>query len=240
MRKWLETSFHDTSIAEQPIRTSLEVLKQNGCVSFIHTERLVKFGNHDVINAICVLMGASESRFPAALYKVIDIILQSNVEGLVVAGLAALQGGYRGEWDTVRRLLRVAETGMNVYVRCYALSEIASSGNQRCVGRLCKLLSDKNQDDLIRGAAAEALASFRITTALTTLRSALSDESAEVRFWVCYSLGQQQDEDSLPELLWHAQNDLGLSNKWGPVQKEAELAMKYIMQGLAVDDTNDQ
>ncbi len=239
MRTWLDTAFHEVSIVKEPIGTSIELLQQNGGVSCSDIVREVSLGNRDVIHAICVLMGASNRRFPPALYKVIDIILRSNVEGVVIEGLAALKGGYRGEWETVRRLLGVAEAGINIYVRSYALSELASSGNQRCVSRLCKLLSNKKQNELIRGAAAEALASFRIFTAVAALRSALSDDSAEVRFWACYSLGQLQDEGSLSELQWHAENDLGVSKQWGPVHIEAARAIKYILQGFVADDPNE-
>ncbi len=236
MRSWLDSISHEVSTEEETIRTCVDLLKQKGGVTCSDILNLVSHGNLEATHAICVLMSASKARFPIALYKVVDLILQSDEERLVIAGLSALKGGPRGEWESLRRLLRVAETGMNTYVRSYALSEIASSGNNRCVPRVCRLLNNKNQSDLIRGAAAEALASFRDSTALATLRLALSDKSAEVRFWVCYALGQLQDEIALPDLIWHAENDLGISKQWGPVNKEAALAVKYIRQGFVADE----
>lgn len=237
---WLDAVIQVGSTLEAPIVNTIEVLQRNGAVSCSEIVREVSLGNVEVIHSMCALMNASYDRFPSALYKAIDIILQSSEESLVIEGLAALKGGPRGEWESVRRLLRVAESGMNIYVRSYALSEIASSGDIRCVLRVCRLLNNKKQSELIRGAAAEALASFRNSTALKTLRSALSDESPEVRFWACYSLGQLQDEGSLTELHWHAENDLGVSKQWGPVHNEAALAIKYIRQGFVADEPNER
>ncbi len=215
------------------------MLRRNGAVSCDKIVNMVRAGNLDVILAICSLMSLSDEQFPIALYRVVDSLLQSSQEQLVIAGLAALKGGHNGEWESTRRLIQTAETGMNTYVRSYALSMAADSGNMHCVSRICQLLSNKNENELIRGAAAEALAGFHDSAALTTLRAALSDESAEVRFWVCYSLGQLQDSASLSVLIWHAQNDYGVSKQWGYVHEEAARAMKYIQQGL-VDEASER
>jgi HEAT repeat protein len=83
----------------------------------------------------------------------------------------------------------------------------------------------------VRGQAAESLAYSRDKRACKFLISALSDPSAEVRFWAAFALGQIRCHAALRHLRRLAHSDKRRLRGWWGVGKEAADAINEILYG---------
>lgn len=111
-----------------------------------------------------------------------------------------------------------------VYVLGWGITR-DKKADERVIEPLIKILTYKNEHEKVRGQAAESLAlieSYHETKhSFDSLVQCLSDESAEVRFWCCYGLGQIGGEEAIPHL------EKMLTDKtevpfWWSVGKEAQ------------------
>jgi hypothetical protein len=122
-----------------------------------------------------------------------------------------------------------------VFVReaaAYGLGLLAVDG---ALGALVGAMNDRREIPSVRGTAAEALSHFG-AEAVEPLIEALKDDSAEVRFWAAFSLGELGDPGALPELARVASTDTGVVEGWGTVRKEAADAINTIEGRLLGQD----
>lgn len=115
-----------------------------------------------------------------------------------------------------------------VDVRTAIVSALGSLRDARTFRPLVQLLNRKSEDPVVRGMAAEALADLPHSGAAAVLMTALSDPSAEVRFWAAFGLGQLGAWHALPQLELLASTDAARLPRWGTVREEAIKAIERI------------
>lgn len=95
------------------------------------------------------------------------------------------------------------------------------------VDNLVERLQDADEEDIVRGVVAEALATSNNQKVVVPLIQALSDSSAEVRFWATFALGQLCDARAIPALQKLISDTHSIPG-YGSVGKEAEDAITKI------------
>jgi HEAT repeat protein len=108
----------------------------------------------------------------------------------------------------------------------------------RMIAPLTEVVEDKNEEPSVRGTAAESIGSALMypdrrrkayRQAVSTLIEALRDESPEVRFWACYSLGVMRVSAALDDLRRVAATDTAMYPGWWFVRDEAADAIGNIL-----------
>lgn len=125
-------------------------------------------------------------------------------------------------------LAEVLCTDVDAEVREAASYALGYLQDPRSFNALLEALRDVNQSPLVRGMAAEQLASFSRFPAIPSLIVALHDPSAEVRFWAAYALGALGASEALPDLERLAATDTESVPGWWSVAKEARDAIENI------------
>ena len=105
------------------------------------------------------------------------------------------------------------------------------------VGAFLVCLSDRQQNEAVRGQAAEGIGlRFMCDRRRTRERSRaeaalirnLDDSSATVRFWCCYALGTLRSARSIPRLEHLRDHDTAVAPGWWYVHEEATEALAWI------------
>jgi HEAT repeat protein len=130
---------------------------------------------------------------------------------------------------TVRTLLDILQSATTDQEhRVAAAYALGFSFDSRAVAPLSRILGDRVQGARLRGYVAEALGYLGDVTAVGALIRALSDPSAEVRYWAAFALGQIGDRRALPRLRKLAASDTGRIPQFGSVRDEAAAAIDHI------------
>jgi HEAT repeat protein len=103
--------------------------------------------------------------------------------------------------------------------------------DNRILAALIRVVGNPDEHPGVRGQAAESLARSRSKRACNPLIRALSDPSAEVRFWAAFALGQIRCQAALPHLRRLARSDRRRLRGWWTVSKEAADAINQIRYG---------
>ena len=125
-------------------------------------------------------------------------------------------------------VIRTLKKGKRVYNRveaAYALSLL--KGVKRTIA-LERTLSNRKENKVVRGFAAEALVHFHRKQTHSVLLRNLRDPSKEIRFWCAYALGEIRERKALPALQLLAESDHRVVKGWWSVSKEAQDAIKVI------------
>jgi HEAT repeat protein len=90
-------------------------------------------------------------------------------------------------------------------VRAAAAAALGVLGSRKSADALCRRITDPSEDDEVRGFSAEALGHVlahrpRSMKSLEVLRAALTDPSANVRFWAVFALGEAGDISDVARL----------------------------------------
>ena len=141
---------------------------------------------------------------------------------------AALALGTLGNPTSLPHLLTALNEDEDITVRNVAAQALGSLRGIKAFEPLIKILEDQQEPPQLRGHAAEALSTLRDDRAVIPLIKALRDDSAEVRFWSAFALGQLGVSEALPELKRLATTDTAIVPGWGAVKQEVEEAIKAI------------
>jgi len=141
---------------------------------------------------------------------------------------AAVSLGHLHTRRALGPLVRALLEDADVEVRKIAALELGWLRDGRAYRRLVHALADRAEHPGVRGAAAEALATAPRRRAEAPLLAALSDPSAEVRFWAAFALGQLRSRRALAKLKRLAATDAARVPGWGTVRREAATAVEYI------------
>lgn len=125
-------------------------------------------------------------------------------------------------------LAEVLCTDVDAEVRKAAAYALGYLQDPRSFDALSGALRDLSQPPLVRGMAAEQLASFSKFAAIPPLIAALHDPSAEVRFWAAYALGAIGSVEALPDLEQLAATDTASVPGWWSIAREAREAIEHI------------
>ncbi len=115
-----------------------------------------------------------------------------------------------------------------ISVRVAAIQTLQYIGDERAIEPLINIFSTPDETLSLRTLAAEVLGHLHAKRAVSALIEALSDSSAELRFYAAFSLGLIGDERALPELGRLAIEDqTSIPGMWS-VSKEASDAIEKI------------
>lgn len=129
---------------------------------------------------------------------------------------------------SVKPLVGELSQGRMPDLRAASAFALGYVGGEAATVALLQALGDECESGVVRANAAEALGNLRDGRACKALIAALSDPSAEIRFWVAFALGQIGCRDALPYLRKVAVTDTREVPGWWSVSKEASDAMKEI------------
>jgi HEAT repeat protein len=142
--------------------------------------------------------------------------------------------------SAIKPLMEIVQSGKTPEARSFAAYTLGWLGyfleDRRAVSTLIKQISDNTELPRVRGEVAEALANIgnqglkpgQKNPAVQPLIAALSDPSAEVRFWAAFALGKIGDSRALPALRQLVKTDHTVLPNWWSVNKEAADAIKEI------------
>lgn len=139
------------------------------------------------------------------------------------SGLACL-GAKRSRGPLIKELKHGKQADLRA-AAAYALGYIGGVG---VTAALLTALGDNREPEPVRAYAAEALGNIRDASACRGLVRALSDASAQVRFWSCFALGQVGCQGALRQLRRIAATDHDEVPGWWSVSKEASDAINQI------------
>jgi HEAT repeat protein len=108
----------------------------------------------------------------------------------------------------------------------WAMGRVSDS---RASFALRETLRNKDREIQVRAHAAESLGVLRARDAVTDLVEALHDDSAELRYWGAYALGEIGDPSALAELRRLADSDDAVVPGWGSVAEEARASIEAIV-----------
>jgi HEAT repeat protein len=146
---------------------------------------------------------------------------------------ASIALGEIGGRKAVEALLGVLRVGGDPDVQVVAANSLGMIGSSRALESLIRIMGDRRHEAAVRGSAAEALGHLRDRRAVPALiLAAFEDESAEVRYWATFALGEVGDKWMLPVLEHLAATDDVGSAGWGTVRDEAVAAIDRIRSGF--------
>jgi HEAT repeat protein len=134
---------------------------------------------------------------------------------------------------SVPPLIRTLLTAEDPEIRSAAAWTLGFIGDDRALGPLTETAQRIGDDIEVRSHALEALGHLMHTGAVSALVPCLSDESASVRFWAAFALGNVGGDDVVPELQKLADADHAVVPGWWAVSKEAADAIERIRKGLS-------
>lgn len=130
-------------------------------------------------------------------------------------------------------ILQVAANTHNKQAAAYALSNMEK--NSGALEALINALLTIDLPESVRGQAAEGIGEHKPRKnhklrkkAEIAILSALKDESAEVRFWACFTSGKIKLREALPTLHQIKKEDKSVNPGWWYVSEEAEDAIEWI------------
>jgi HEAT repeat protein len=145
--------------------------------------------------------------------------------------------------EAFQQLLIVMRGHPDVTMReaaAYGLRELDRRGidRHRVIEPLTEVVENKHEESGVRGTATESIGTVlrfpdrrrkAYRQAVSTLVEALRDESPEVRFWACYSLGEMRVSAAIDELRHVAATDTAMYPGWWLVRDEAADAIAHIL-----------
>jgi HEAT repeat protein len=140
---------------------------------------------------------------------------------------AARALGELGIENAGARLSMLVRTDAEIEPRRAAAYALGLIGHVPAVPDLVAVLRDSSEPSALRGMVAEALADIGDPTAISALTDALSDTSAEVRFWAVHALGRLGTSEVL-EQLGRLTADSSTAPGFGTVADEAARAIAAI------------
>lgn len=130
--------------------------------------------------------------------------------------------------EAIETLINSMSDDISVEVRVAAAYALGLQGDNRALDPFIAKLHELDEQPSVRGMVAEALADLGDRRAVAALIAALTDDSAEVRFWSAFALGRLGDRRALPELRRLAANDTALLPGHGRVSAESLEAIRQI------------
>jgi HEAT repeat protein len=177
----------------------------------------------DLRQTVCWVLSRLED--PSASSALLAV-LEDQDSALRRAAVQAL--GDLGIEEAVHSLSAALFEDKAAEVRAFAAQALGCLISQDTVEPLLLTLKNQSEEPGVRGHAAEGLAHKRNARIVPALIDALRDNSAEVRFWAAFALGQQGDPEALPELEKLVATDKAVVPGWWAVNKEAADAVKII------------
>lgn len=129
--------------------------------------------------------------------------------------------------DTAETILRVLEQGSPTK-QAAAAWVLGWLGLESAIPSLRVAVVDESLTIDVRAHATEALGIMQAHQAVPDLVTILSSESAELRYWAAYALGQIGDPTSIPELERLASSDIAVLSDGRSVREEALEALDEI------------
>jgi HEAT repeat protein len=134
-------------------------------------------------------------------YHTIDMEPDASLPDLAKLESAFMSRSRLRVWDAARQaytisdrgliamLLRQLKEGRRPFHRAAAAYALGNIHSKRAVPGLEAVLANRKENPLVRGQAAETLASLSANRSIPVLTKCLRDPSKHVRFWCAYSLG---------------------------------------------------
>lgn len=212
-------------VSRAHLQRTIDSILQNGADSYDAWLALLQSRDEstDVRATVCWALARFQDE--RVLPSLLEALKNSDA---VLRGEAARALGTLGSPQAFEPLLKAAHEDANVEVRQAAIYALNLLGDERAVEPLIALLTDRKEDEKVRGMAAEALAHQMDRRAISPLIDALRDASVEVRFWAAFALGELGDPQALPELERLAATDEAVLPGWWSVSKEAASAIQRI------------
>ncbi len=174
--------------------------------------------------AIWVLSRLTDVRGTGAIL----VALHDSLTAIQAAAAKAL-GDISGHLaETAKPDLRVLLGSPVEEVRRAALYALGMLGDADEIAPIVRILENLDENAILRGMAAEALADLRSETALPALRRALTDRSAEVRYWSAFALGEIGEAKDLAALAQLAKKDKGKTAEGQQVDAQASQSISHI------------
>jgi HEAT repeat protein len=203
--------------AQADIRALLEA----GILSFVDLQAELVRGEGDMVPLACWVAGQLGRR--ETLPALRRLLVSPRTENRRAAVRAI---GDFGDRRSAADVLAVAEADTDREARVMAANALGRLNAAAQAGSLLRLLADRGEDPRVRGAAAEALAMIGLPGASDALRGALHDDSAEVRFWSAYGLGEIGDRSAIDDLAALAAGDNSHTDDGRSVRGEAADAIR--------------
>jgi HEAT repeat protein len=102
--------------------------------------------------------------------------------------------------DTVLRLISLLENGKGVDTRSAAAYALGFGRYASAKTALEQMLDDADEEAVVRGHAAEALAYIQSPRSVGVLLKNVEDNDPGVKYWCIFALGQIGDPRAIPEL----------------------------------------
>ena len=129
--------------------------------------------------------------------------------------------------EATQEVINILFAGKDPHNRVAAAYVLGLSGDSRAVEPLIQVVGGTDLPE-VRSHAAEALGNLADDKATDFLINALEDNSAEVRFWSAFALGEIGNPKAIPELEKLSAEDKTNLPKLGLVSQEARRAMERI------------
>lgn len=130
----------------------------------------------------------------------------------------------------IKPLINALLQGKEVERRAASAYVLGILRDRRATEALLNVLQNKDEQPIVRGHAAEALAWFgdRRKRVIDALMSGLEDTSVEVRFWSAFALGELKIKRAADELEKLSVKDNEVLHGWWSVSEEASNALDRI------------
>lgn len=173
--------------------------------------------------ASCVLLGRLGNRKAApTLAQVFRQTSEKEVFWEAAKALVILKA------ENLHEVLVPVLSSGDVEKTCAAAWMVGMTHAKEAIPQLKDIVSDETLDVNVRSHAMEALALLGAKETVPGIIDLLKNDSAEIRFWAAYALGQLGDPRALPSLKMLI-NDVGISARGhGSVGEEAKNAIENI------------
>jgi HEAT repeat protein len=208
----------------------VEALREAGIQTYDDLLALVQDANASVdlrATACWVLADLDSKRAAPALLKAF------HDKETVLRWEAAKALSQLGSKRSVPPLIRTLLTAEDTEIRSAAAWTLGFIDDDRALEPLMETARSIGDDVDVRSHALEALGHLMNTGAVPALVPCLSDESASVRFWAAFALGNVGGDDVIPELQRLADTDHAVVPGWWAVSKEAADSLERIRAGLS-------
>jgi HEAT repeat protein len=179
--------------------------------------------DRDIRVTLCWLLGNLKVKGAKPVLIALLDDIDDTVQHQAVIALGQLRSKH-----AIRPLLSLVATSTDVITRKLAVYALGEIGNGRVLDFLLSILTNPNENPEVRGQIAEAIGVLDAEKAsLPVLLNLLNDDSAEVRFWAIYALGELGDNDVIPSLEALV-NDSSMVENWWTVGQEASETIQHI------------